>query len=407
MLVGKKISFMILELPNLSDPLLYALSLAYSSYAANLLNDNSGLSDSSKRFNPPQGNNALSSEQLVLYLDFKHKAIETYYKLKIQNPAFESLMGNINLVYSNEIVNSYLTLSYFQNAEVARNELRPKLYDPFILSVAKNYLADCDSNALLFTRGDIDLYPLLYIQEIEGFRKDVTVVNIDLLNSPRYIVNFLKQEDESKNFPFCIDPDINLKDTKKIIYILKRDTIHAFDLKECISHVESDNIQMKLKSKLGYLDYFPGGELKLDINKEGILINNKSYESGKDSIVPEMRWNIGKDRKSISFNEFILLKLISCNDFVRPVYFTNTTPTSCFLGLEKYFQMEGIDYRLFPIENKDSDHEIGKLNSKLVFKKIMQDDVFDMQGASSSYYFSTIHRNYVYNYRNQFISSYI
>jgi len=332
---------------DLQDSTLYSLGRAYSTHASNLINDNSGFAQPEKQFNLPSGKNAMTSNQLDQYRKFRHLAIEKYNIINERNPSFEVLVGSIGLKASNEYLTSFLDLRTYQNEEEANKELINDLYDDFTISTSKNYLNSCANNAILFVNGDNDTYPLLYVQAKYKIRTDVMVVNLSLLNTQRYINHLREQVLDAEKLPLSLTPKDIAGDRTELIMV-EKDTEEYKKLSDLIKDVKSEKYS-KMYGK-NYI-YSPTNRFILQHEKEDI------------------KWKLDADY--ILRNQLMVYDIISTNKWKRPIYFALTVGTESFYGLSDYFQLEGLAYRLVPIEMRSKDGQTGVVNSSIMYDNLM------------------------------------
>ncbi len=168
------------------------------------------------------------------------------------------------------------------------------------LDFAINMLQSCEKNAILFTHGDNDTYPLWYAQHVNGIRKDVNVVNLSILNAPWYIKQL---RDEDNTIPIAFSDD----------YI---------DNKLCSNSLAS------------YRTLLWTPEPK-EITVEGL-----TWEMPPTYVISNGETGI------LSVSSFVVAHIIEKVNWMRPIYFSTYIEQSKMIGLEKYMSMEGMVYRL-------------------------------------------------------------
>ena len=237
------------------------------------------------------------------------------------------------------------------------------------LEMAKNYLNSCEPNAVLFTNGDNDTFPLWYAQEVEGIRTDVRVCNLSLLNGDWYVDQMVRKAYDSDPMPISLTQDQYRQGTRDVIYLIENENItEPVDVKALFDIIQQDESRLRFNRDGMTIDYFPTKDFLLTADSARVVDNGTVKPELAHKIQP-VTWNI--NRWGIQRNTIILLDFLASNNWERPVYFASTTGNDAYIGLTNYFQLEGMAYRLLPIKTATSGQDIGRIDTDILYKNLM------------------------------------
>lgn len=254
------------------------------------------------------------------------RAIAQYKIIAGRNPHYPTLIGDIRLKVFNETMNGYQKMAMAGDPEKAQRYLDQAELDPEQVKIAMNILNACAPNSILFTTGDNNTYQLWYIQLKKNIRKDISVINQDLLALPAYI-DFVRNR-ESVMFsskPECYADSL-------MAYCVFGGTQQEETLPDMIREIQSGK---KRNASYPYYQYS---------TRSPKLAAGKPFKNLYDrtNITQDFVFDLGP---YITLSDFVLLDMINTNINQRPVCFTD--PMELF---EKNLMMSGMVYRLLPLD---------------------------------------------------------
>jgi hypothetical protein len=244
---------------------------------------------------------------------------------------------------------------------------------------AKNYLDSLEPNAILFTNGDNDTFPLWYVQEVEGYRTDVRICNLSLLNTDWYVDQMKKRTYESAPLPISMDEEKYRQGTRDVV-LLERTAPggpESVNLHEALK-VALDDADVQDYGRGKTYAYLPGSQFTLPVDRSQVqklgFLNEEDWEYFTDT----MTWTIddesGNPRQYILKGQLALLDMIATNNWERPIYFAVTTGPDAYIGLEDHFRLEGLAYRLVPVKYPPSDNPnaLGGVARDKMYRSVME-----------------------------------
>lgn len=237
-----------------------------------------------------------------------------------------------------------------------------------------NMLQSCAENSIIFTNGDNDTFPLWYLQDVEGVRRDIRVVNLSLVNTPWYIRQL--KHDEPYGTPTV---PISLTDAQIT----------------SIGATQWESRDMELPVPPEAYEEFGISDTSVTNLRAIRWRMNPTVQFG----------NVG----ALKIQDIMVYDILRSSAWKRPVYFAVTVAPSSKLGLDPFLRMDGLALRLAPAPSPDEDYRI----SVDILRKNLYDEPegfsrtpeygFKWRGlADTTIYYDENQRRLMINYRNSF-----
>lgn len=226
--------------------------------------------------------------------------------------------------------------------------------------MAYNYLNSCEENAVIFTNGDNDTFPLWYIQEVEGVRTDVRVCNLSYLQTGWYVDQMKRRSYQSAPLPISFEHD-DYTCNRDVVYLFGEPKESAIDLRLALDFVRDDtDVTKRLQGVSDRICYIPTKTFRLP---EVVSYNDEELDTVEFSI----------NKQHIFKNELMVLDLL--NNGTRPLYFATTVGPDNFAGLDDMFRLTGMAYKIVPC--KVPSDALDKNYSGIVDVETMYDNVMN------------------------------
>ncbi len=205
---------------------------------------------------------------------------------------------------------------------------------------AANFLNSVDKNAIIFTYGDNDTYPLWYAQEVENIRRDVRVVNLSLIQVDWYIEKLRNKVNESDPIKLTIGSEGYTGKSLNQIFFPEQDNGGTLNLLDALGAM----------NKTSNRPSWPNHRLSIPIDQ------NKIAASGLfnlDSLpIQDIVIDLPANKQYLTKDEIAILDVVASNIYERPIYFAVTCKNEKLMNLNDYMQLEGLALRVIPTKSQ-------------------------------------------------------
>ena len=261
------------------------------------------------------------------------------------------------------------------------------------LDLATDYLESCDKNAILFTFGDNDTYPLWFAQEVMGVRTDVRVINTSLLGIDWYINQLRYKINNSNPIDVIWSEDKIAGEKRNYVYYMQQKgvpedaTVDLYTMMDKIAG--SDDHKDMFQYREEWLNIYPARKVKVPVDVD--LVKKNGTALATDSISSEMHFDL-PGKSGLDKSETAILNVIAANKWKRPIYFTSYYNS---LGFGQNLRNDGMCWRLVPFKVTQP------FNTEWMLDKLM--NKFKSGGAEKKgTYFDEVNRGYILNLRSTY-----